>query len=356
MNGQLQFFDQREYRQPVAPSTRYQGSKAKLVDWIWFNIKDIDFTTALDAFGGTGSVSYHLKSRGKHVTFNDHLQFNAMSAKAFIENHSCQLTHEDVELLQVRSPDRHYDSFIERTFDDIYFLKDENHWLDTVAQNILDMKNEHKQALAYHALFQSCIIKRPYNLFHRKNLYMRTAAVARGFGNKSTWDRSFPSHFRDFVTEANEAVFDSSSPCSVLCKDALEVEGSFDLVYIDTPYLNSRGIGVDYFSFYHFLEGLMAYDSWGTRIDYRRKNRPLKGTLSPWSDGKRSARAFEDLFAKYKKSKLAISYRSDGTPSEQELLRSLKRVKPQAKLLHYGSYKYVLSTNGSSKEILLVAE
>ena len=41
------------------------------------------------------------------------------------------------------------------------------------------MKNEKKQALAYFALFQSCIIKRPYNLFHRKNLYVRTKEMKR---------------------------------------------------------------------------------------------------------------------------------------------------------------------------------
>ena len=35
------------------PSTRYQGSKAKLVDWIWDQICGLDFTTCLDAFGGT---------------------------------------------------------------------------------------------------------------------------------------------------------------------------------------------------------------------------------------------------------------------------------------------------------------
>ena len=39
---------------PVFPSTRYQGSKLKLLDWIWANIRDLPFDTALDAFGGNG--------------------------------------------------------------------------------------------------------------------------------------------------------------------------------------------------------------------------------------------------------------------------------------------------------------
>ena len=61
---------------PVFPSTRYQGSKLKLVNWIWDNIKGLKFDTALDAFGGTGCVSHMLKSKGKQVTYNDVLKFN----------------------------------------------------------------------------------------------------------------------------------------------------------------------------------------------------------------------------------------------------------------------------------------
>ena len=47
----------------VFPSTRYQGSKQKFVDWIWQCIKDIPFHTVLDAFGGTGSIAYKMKDR-----------------------------------------------------------------------------------------------------------------------------------------------------------------------------------------------------------------------------------------------------------------------------------------------------
>ena len=74
------------------PSTRYQGSKAKLVDWIWDQIADLDFTTCLDAFGGTGAVSYRLKQAGKHVTYNDLLRFNYYFGLALIENKQVQLT------------------------------------------------------------------------------------------------------------------------------------------------------------------------------------------------------------------------------------------------------------------------
>ena len=58
------------------PTTRYQGSKRKLLGWIAETIKDLSFESALDAFGGTGSVAYLLKTQGKQVTYNDTLQAN----------------------------------------------------------------------------------------------------------------------------------------------------------------------------------------------------------------------------------------------------------------------------------------
>ena len=67
---------------PVFPSTRFQGSKFKIVDWIWDAIKGLDFNTALDAFGGTGCVGYMLKEKGKKVTCNDILKFNWLIASA----------------------------------------------------------------------------------------------------------------------------------------------------------------------------------------------------------------------------------------------------------------------------------
>ena len=49
------------------PSTRYSGSKRRLLDWIWEHVKDLRFDTVLDLFGGTGSVSLMFKRHGKRV-------------------------------------------------------------------------------------------------------------------------------------------------------------------------------------------------------------------------------------------------------------------------------------------------
>ena len=38
---------------PPPPKTRYQGSKYKLLEWMWQYIADFNFETVLDAFGGS---------------------------------------------------------------------------------------------------------------------------------------------------------------------------------------------------------------------------------------------------------------------------------------------------------------
>ena len=187
-------------------TTRYRGSKKKLVNWIWNQIKDFEFETVLDAFGGTGSIAYKAKKEGKTVIYNDYLRYNYHIGHGLIENNSEILTEEDIDFIFCRQ-NFDYPTFIQDNFKETYYTNEENKWLDKVITNISKIENKYKKSLALYCLFQSCIIKRPYNLFHRKNLYVRTSDVKRSFGNKVTWDKSFEEHFRKFVKEINSCVF-----------------------------------------------------------------------------------------------------------------------------------------------------
>ena len=60
------------------PTTRYQGSKRKILLWIYECMRGYEFHTVLDAFGGSGMVSCLLKRMGKRVTYNDLFRFNQM--------------------------------------------------------------------------------------------------------------------------------------------------------------------------------------------------------------------------------------------------------------------------------------
>lgn len=336
------------------PSTRYQGSKAKLVDWIWDQIKELPFDSCLDAFGGTGSVAYRMKQEGKQVTYNDLLRFNYTFGQALIENSAVTLDDQDIDWLLSDHPEIVYPDFVQRTFQDVYFTDDENAWIDRTITNVRQYDNSHKFALAFFALCQACIIKRPYNLFHRKNLYIRFAEVERSFGNKTTWDKPFEDWFRFFVDEVNRGVFDNGRRNSALNQDAADITGNYDLVYIDPPYISGKGTPVDYRDFYHFLEGLTMYDEWEQHVDHRSKHRRLVRHPNPWSDKKVIHEAFERVFEHFQDSIIVVSYRSDGVPGESALAHLLGQYKATVRVEHFGQYKYVLSTNSRSGEILLI--
>jgi adenine-specific DNA methylase len=341
--------------EPLFPSTRFQGSKLKMVDWIWEAVRDLNFQTALDAFGGTGCVAFMLKRHGKQVTYNDILKFNWYIGCALIENESETLDDEEFRFLVSENPNCKHATFIFDTFKDIYFTDAENRWIERVLANIGTLVNPYKKALSYFGLFQACIIKRPFNLFHRKNLYIRQSDVNRNFGNKTTWDTPFEVHFKNFVDEANRAVFSNGLPNRALNQEASTIPGDYDLVYIDTPYISGNGVGTDYLDFYHFLEGLVNYHNWKDHIDFHSKNRRFYHQDSPWNDKNRIHQAFDDLFRHFQNSILVISYRSDGIPTIGELESILKRYKKQVIEVKRKNYQYVLSRR-QSEEVLLIGK
>lgn len=349
------------------PSTRYQGSKRKIIPWLWDCLRELDFSSALDVFGGTGSVSFLLKKMGKKVTYNDILQFNHEIGLAIIENDNIILEQKDIDRAQLSVPKaKHH--FVRDTFRSVYFTDEENEWIDNVITHIKRLEfepteNIYKRALLYYALFQSCLIKRPFNLFHRRNLYLRFARVNREFGNKTSWDKPFNEHFVRFCAEANKLVFRGRKKCRVVRHDALELPDTrYDLVYIDPPYLTKEGANEssDYLKCYHFLEGLCNYDSWGNLINYDSPNLRMKQTCTNrWINRDQNTKAFDALFEKFSKSIIVVSYKKFGVPSIETLIRTLKRHGKKVRS-HSRHYKYALNhQNGEAKlnrEVILIAE
>lgn len=354
---QLQLDERKIKYDSEFPSTRYQGSKQKMVSWIWKNISNLKFDTFLDAFNGTACVGFYAKTQGKRVTCNDVLKFNYQVALALIENNSTILTEEDVAFLLNRHDYIDYPNFIQNTFKDIYYTDEENAFLDVIIKNIEQLDDKYKKAIAFSALGQACLVKRPFNLFHRKNLYARFANVPRSFGNKATWDKPFPYYFKKFVKEYNDAVFPNGKTHEVLNLDVFDIGGQYDLVYIDTPYISADGVGVDYFQFYHFLEGIVDYANWHKRVDYSSKHRRMRPEPNVWVDKDRINSAFNRLFNKFRDSILVVSYRFPGIPSKETLKSLLGQYKKDV-VLREKRYKYVLSKekNERNGEILLIGK
>lgn len=334
------------------PTTRYLGSKLKLLDQIDNLTKHYQFDNVLDVFGGTGSVSYFYKQRGKSVTYNDLLKFNFYIGKALIENNSKVLEEKEIDFLLKKHSTINYSTFIQDNFTDIYYTDEENSWLDRTIKNISLIEDEYKRAIAYFSIFQSALIKRPYNLFHRKNLYIRTSNVKRNFGNKVTWDRSFEEYFKKFCNQANNAIFCNNKLNYSLNKDALKINEKYDLVYMDPPYISNKNQKSNYLDLYHFLEGLADYDNWKNNIDNYSLHKKMKNSESIWSDKNKNLEGFRSLFKNFQDSILVLSYRSDGIPEIQKIKEEMSKYKKNV-IIHEIDYKYALSKN-KTKEVFLV--
>jgi adenine-specific DNA methylase len=269
------------------------------------------------------------------------------------------LTEEDIEFLFTDHDHLDYPTFIQDEFEGLYFTDEENEWLDRMYVNINELDNKYKRAIAFSAIAQSCLAKRPYNLFHRANLYMRTEEVERSFGNKTTWEKSFEEHFRENVEEYNNAVFDNGQDNKAFNRDVMEWEDApdADLVYLDPPYYDrtKQNGKTDYQFYYHFLEGYLQYEDWGDMIDDSVKTKRLEHEPSPWTDPDRIYDAFEYVFDKFADKKIVLSYNSAGLPEPEELKEMLEERKENV-VAEAKEHQYALSTHeDSADELVFVA-
>lgn len=306
------------------PSTRYYGSKRKLLSWIYEHIRTIEFDTALDALGGTASVSLLFKAMRKTVTYHDGFRFNVDVANTLLSD-EIAMSRDDI--LKFVSDVRHCSGVVSKSFRGIYYKDKENAWIDGF-MDLLQRANLRpaQSSLLRYLLYQACLKKRPFNLFHRSNLHLRTnTGVYRSFGNHVTWERSFLHH----IMQAYDELPENSSmqtPCNVLQPGNVErLKPGYDLVYIDPPYVSdiSRYNRDDYWRRYHFLEGLANYKTWEQGIDYNSDIRLLR--RPKWMLDWAMKTSFRDrLFSfirTHKKSQVVLSYVTSACPNESEIKR-----------------------------------
>lgn len=342
------------------PITRYYGSKRKLVERIWNEIENLqlEFNSVLDVFGGSAIFSYYSKMKGKKVIYNDIFKFNTFIGKKLIEQTSNELNYNQAISLLNPIPGRIYKNTIQENFQGIYFTHEENAQIDVFIQNANSLESENQRLSAYYILFQSCIIKRPYNLFHRNNLNMRINYNGGGFGNKITWERSFEELFLRFIKELDEFTFDNGLHNIAVNSNALNCNETADLVYIDPPYFNANGNHTTYHSKYHFLEGLAHYNEIEDNIDFKKNNRTIK--INKSDEFEKDATfliELEKLIRIHEKSIIVVSYRNNGKHSINQISEIMAKCKP-GHLVHtldLGLYGYALNkSNKSNNEFLII--
>ena len=323
-------------RTAAFPRLRYMGSKYRLVPQLAEVFAELGGHTALDAFSGSGVVSYLLKSLGYQVTSNDFLTFPTVIARATVVNQSVRLARDDIELIcGPPSDDR---DFIQRTFDGLYFTADDRQFLDSAWSHI-DNLPCYKRALAISALVLAAARKQPRGVF--------TFTDLRYDDGRRDLRLPLRDHFRERSVAYNRIVFSAGGPNYVLCGDVSEIPpGGYDLVYLDPPYAPPRDDN-DYIKRYHFLEGLSAY--WrGQKIMEETRTKKLEKRYTPFAYKRTIVEALRQTFKQFKDSTIVLSYSSNAVPDAKTIEGLLREVKNEVEVRPI-DYKYSFGTHAAAQ-------
>ena len=297
------------------PSTRYMGSKTKLLKHIWQAASQFKFDSVLDLFSGSGVVGYMFKAHGKTVLSNDYMAMASIYSKALIENNSVVLDIDEAKKLL--TPSLQNDEFVSKTFKDLYFTDDENKLIDDIRANIKTIRNPYKRAIALSALMRSCIKKRPRGIF--------TYTGYRYDDGRLDLQTSLQDHFINAVEIINGAIFDNGKVNLSKRGDAMKVTNKPDLVYMDPPYYSKLSDN-EYVRRYHFIEGL-ACDWKDVEIQLHTITKKFKSYPTPFSSRSGASDAFDKLFKKYRDSIIIVSYSSNSLPTLDEMIALLSKYK-----------------------------
>ncbi|MEZ6062491.1 MAG: DNA adenine methylase [Planctomycetaceae bacterium] len=336
---QLELFDVGEMPEIVGgyPMMRYMGSKFRLLPWIHSVLQELDFDQALDGFSGSGCVGYLLKAMGKEVCSSDFLNFPTVIATATIENPGVTLTPDEVELLLAHDPKHR--RFIETTFNGIFFTTEDLRFLDRVSWNLPKLGNRYKQAIAASAMIRACAKRQPRGVF-----------TVAGDPDRYKDDRrdlrmSIEEHFLEHVDVYNAAVFNNGRSNRAIRSDIFSVGSSFDLVYLDPPYV-PRSDDNCYMKRYHFLEGLSCY--WNNvEIMETSRVKKISKPFTPFSYRRTAIEAFDRMFASFADSTIVLSYSSNGYPDLTQLKEMLGRYKGTVDV-HQRSHRYHFGTHSKA--------
>lgn len=317
------------------PRIRYMGSKYKLLPHLAEVFSEVGGQTALDAFSGSGVVSYLLKRQGFAVTANDMLEFPGVLASATVVNNSTLLAADDVERITGQAADDR--DFIRKTFAGVFFSPDDLAFLDSAWSHISAMDGD-KRALAISALVLSAARKQPRGVFTIS-------------GDLSSYDdgrrdlrMSMRDHFIEHAGDYNRAVF-SGPLAQVARQEASQMETrSYDLVYLDPPYAPPSDDNC-YIKRFHFLEGLSRY--WdGDKLMMNTRTKKLPKPVTGYSNKRTIVEAFRDTFKRFRDSgAIVLSYGSNALPDKETITNLLLEVKRDVEVhaiphtYHYGTHQ-----------------
>jgi DNA adenine methylase/adenine-specific DNA-methyltransferase len=327
-----------EQRLSVYPRLRFMGSKHRLGARLGAIFAELPPGPAVDAFSGSGVVSYVLKASGRRVVANDHLAFAAAVTEALVANDAERLTEADLDALCSGNEDGR--DFIARTFAGLYFPDADHAFLDAAWSHV-DALAPRKRALAIGALCLAAAWKQPRGVF--------TVTTPRYDDGRRQLRMPLEALFREAAGAFNGAVFTGADPCESRCGDALEIEGGFAVAYLDPPYAPPRD-DTCYIKRYHFLEGLATY--WrGQEIMWETRTRKLRKRHTPFASKRTVRPALDALFEHFGDATLVVSYGSNAALDVTELEALLRRHKPRVRRIEI-PHRYAFGTHASASRRL----
>ena len=316
------------------PTTRFMGSKSKLLSEIWGIASQFEYEDVVDLFSGSGVVSYMFKAHGKSVLSNDYMSMAATFTKAMVENSAVTMSKE--EAVSLVDGSFQSDGFVADTFAGLYFSDEDNQLIDSLRAGISTIRNPHKRAIAMAALIRTCLKKRPRGIF--------TYVGQRYDDGRRDLAMSFRQQFLDAVEVINAAVFDNGRINKSRSGDAMTVKPVRDaLVYIDPPYYSPLSDN-EYVRRYHFVEGL-ARNWQGVEMQHHTLTKKFKSYPTPFSSRKGAADAFDALFKRFRNNILLVSYSSNSQPTMDEMTSILARHKRHVEVVPV-DYKYSFGNQG----------
>lgn len=315
------------------PSTRFMGSKEKILDYIWGIASQFEFESVLDLFSGSGVVSYLFKSHGKKVISNDYMHMSYAYTKSLIENNWIKVTSDDLD--HILDPSNKKDNFVTEKFENLYFTEADNQFIDTIRGSVYDIENGYKRNLILAALIRACLKRRPRGIF--------TYTGFRYDDGRRDLKLSLKEHFLEAIEIFNNAVIDNGQDNIAYNEDSLSLSITADLVYLDPPYYSKHSDN-DYIRRYHFVEGLAR--NWnGIDFQEHTKTKKFKSYSSPFRKKKTTFEAFENLFSKYQEKILLLSYSSNSLPNKSDLYKMLQKYYSSVDVVGI-DYKYSFGNQG----------
>lgn len=331
------------------PHLRYMGSKYKLVRTLASVFADVGGTTALDPFSGSGVVSYLLKTMGYKVTSSDYMVFPGVLASAACVNQDSTLSTAVVQRI-VNGGNTDGRDFIERTYADLFFTRDDLRFLDA-AWSQIDLMSGMTRSLAIASLVLAAARKQPRGVF--------TVTGLRYDDGRSQLHTPLARQFELCVDAWNAAVFPGPA-CRALQGDVSLAPTGADLVYLDPPYAPPRDDN-DYIKRYWFLEGLADYWQGGTaEVMAKTLTKKLPKRQTGFGSRRTIEQTLQKTFDRFRDSTLILSYGSNAVPSLNTLTGMLRDVKGSHPEVYTVNHRYNFGTHSAAvrrlaEEYIIVA-